>query len=98
MSSLIWVHIYCSQYRLPKNISRRDEQTKRQVLPIDVAPITQVMHVRNENSNIQGHLRSLNVIKAIFHSFEELLINENKFPLKEVPISKRIEENHCLIQ
>ena len=27
---------------------------------IDVAPITQVMHMRNKNSNIQG--RSLNVI------------------------------------
>ena len=33
---------------------------------ISVAPITQVMHVRNKNSNIQG--RSLNAIKMIFHS------------------------------
>ena len=33
---------------------------------IGVAPITQVRHMRNENSNIQG--RSLNVIKVIFHS------------------------------
>ena len=33
---------------------------------IGVAPITQVTHVRNKNSNIQG--RSLNVIKSIFQS------------------------------
>ena len=33
---------------------------------IGVAPITQVKHMRNKNSNIQG--RSLNVIKVIFHT------------------------------
>ena len=33
------------------------------MMPIGVAPITQVLHVRNKNSNIQG--RSLNVIKVI---------------------------------
>ena len=33
---------------------------------IGVAPISQVTHVPNKNSNIQG--RSLNVIKVIFHS------------------------------
>ena len=32
---------------------------------IGVAPITQITHVRNKNSNIQG--RSLNAIKVIFH-------------------------------
>ena len=33
---------------------------------IGIAPIRQVTHVRNKNSNIQG--RSLNVIKVIFHT------------------------------
>ena len=33
---------------------------------IGVAPITQVRHVHNKISNIQG--RSLNVIKVIFHT------------------------------
>ena len=33
---------------------------------IGVAPITQVTHVRNINSNIQGG--SLNVIKVNFHT------------------------------
>ena len=33
---------------------------------IGIAPITQVTHVRNKNSSIQG--RSLKVIKAIFHT------------------------------
>ena len=37
-----------------------------------VAPITQVTHVRNKNSNIQG--RSLNVIKVSFPYYKELLI------------------------
>ena len=36
------------------------------LLPIGVAPITLVKHVRNKISNIQG--RSLNVIKVIFHT------------------------------
>ena len=31
-----------------------------------VASITQVTHVRNKNSNIQG--KSLNVIKVLFHT------------------------------
>ena len=38
-----------------------------------VAPITQVTHVRNKNSSIQG--RSLNVISD-FPYYEELLIKE----------------------
>ena len=33
---------------------------------IGVAPITQIMHVRNINSNIQG--KSLNVVKLIFYT------------------------------
>ena len=36
------------------------------VIDIGVATITQVTHVRNKNSNIQG--RSLNVIKVSFHT------------------------------
>ena len=35
---------------------------------IGIAPITQVTHVRNKNSNIQG--RSLYVIKVIFHTIK----------------------------
>ena len=54
---------------------------------IGVAPITQVTHVRNKNSDFQG--RSLNVIKVVFHTIEErnrsLWLQEKK-------------ENHCLIQ
>ena len=38
------------------------------IVTIDVAPTTQVTHVRNKNSNIQG--RSLNVIKVIFHTIK----------------------------
>ena len=37
-------------------------QTRLSTICIDVAPITQVTHVRNKNSNIQG--RSPNVIKT----------------------------------
>ena len=33
---------------------------------IGIAPITQITHMHNKNSNIQG--RSLNVIKVIFHT------------------------------
>ena len=40
--------------------------SKIMVITIDVAPITQVTHVRNINNNIQG--RSLNVIKVIFYT------------------------------
>ena len=72
---------------------------------IGVATITQVMHVRNKNSNIQG--RSLNALKAILHTIKncserkEFAPSGSKFfPLREVPILKRdvIEENHCLVQ
>ena len=35
-------------------------------ITIGVAPITQVTHMHNKNSNIQE--RSLNVIKVIFHT------------------------------
>ena len=41
---------------------------------IGIAPITQVTHVCNKNSNIQG--RSLNVIKSDFPYYKELLIKE----------------------
>ena len=41
-------------------------QARHEEKNIGVAPITQVMHVRNKNSNIHG--RSLNVIKVIFHT------------------------------
>ena len=44
-----------------------------QLLIIGVAPIGQVMHVRNENSNFQW--RSLNVISD-FPYYKELLIKE----------------------
>ena len=61
---------------------------------IGVAHITQVTHVRNKNSYIQG--RSLNVIKVIFNTIR----NSKFFPLREVPILKRDanEENLCLIE
>ena len=71
-------------------------------MSIGVAPITQVTHVRNKDSKIQG--RSLNVIKVIFHTIKNahnsLPLGANSFPLREVPILKRdeIEGNHCLIQ
>ena len=42
-------------------------------LSIGVAPITQVTHVRNKNSNIQG--RSLNLISDCLY-YKELLIRE----------------------
>ena len=42
-------------------------------LSIGVAPIKQVTHVRNKNSNIQG--RSLNLI-SVFPYYKELLIRE----------------------
>ena len=36
------------------------------MLNIGIAPITQVTHMHNKNSNIQG--RSPNVIKVLFHT------------------------------
>ena len=50
------------------------------LLPIGVAPITLVRHVRNKISNIQG--RSLNVIKVIFHTIRNS--GSKFFPLREV--------------
>ena len=76
----------------------------RDIKIIGIAPITQVTHVRNNNSNIQG--RSLNVIYVIFHTLryfsltKKLAPSGSKFlPLREVPILKRdtIDENHCLM-
>ena len=70
---------------------------------IGVAPITQVSHMRNKNSNIQG--RSLNVIKRDFPFYKELLIKESiRSPWEQILSFKRsfhfkrdaIEENHCL--
>ena len=45
------------------------------LLPLGVAHITQVKHVRNKISNNQG--RTLNGIKVVFHTiYKELLIKE----------------------
>ena len=76
---------------------------------IGVAPIRQVTHMRNKNSNIQGS--SLNVIKEIFYtilgtaykgknSIRSLREGGGILHLREVSILKRdaIEDNHCLIQ
>ena len=35
---------------------------------IGVAPNTQATYVRNKNSNIQGRLYTINVVKVIFHT------------------------------
>ena len=44
-------------------------QSGWQIKFIGVASFTQVTHVRNKNSKIQG--RSLNVIKVIFHTIRK---------------------------
>ena len=67
---------------------------------ICVASITQVTHVRNKTSNIQGRL--LNVIKVISHTVKERIRSlwEQILSFKRSSYLKRdaIEENHCLIQ
>ena len=76
-------------------------QAKHLLIYIGVASITQVTHVRNKNSILQG--RSLNVI---FHTRRERIRSlweqkrERIFSFKRSSHLKRdaIEENHCLIQ
>ena len=69
------------------------------------SPHYAVTHMLNKNSNIHG--MSPNVVKVIYHTTrdcserKELAPSGSKFfPLREVPILKRvaIEANHCLIQ
>ena len=70
---------------------------------IGVAPIRQVTHMHNKDSNSQG--RSPNVVSD-FPYHKKLLLKEKIHSLweqilsRDVPILKRdaIEENHCLAQ
>ena len=65
------------------------------IFSIGIAPIVQVTHMRNKNSDIQG--RSFNVLNCDFPYYRELLIFRKEFapsgskfyPLREVPILKK---------
>ena len=52
---------------MPTTGDGKDDYADTLCFLIGVAPITQVTHVRNKNSNIQG---SLNVIKVIVHAIK----------------------------
>ena len=58
---------------------------KSRVFIIGEAPITQVTHVRNKDSNIQGRL--LNVLCVIFPYYKELLLKERICSIWEQSLS-----------